>query len=60
MRRMNLWANEKTHINGVESFWGYARTRLVKFLVGLEKSRFIFIFKKVNFCSITGFEVATK
>ena len=27
----NEFANERSHINGIESFWAYAKTRLVKF-----------------------------
>tara|TARA_B100000315_G_scaffold260713_1_gene324322 strand:- start:8187 stop:8792 length:606 start_codon:yes stop_codon:yes gene_type:complete len=39
---MNEFARGKTHINGIESFWGYAKTRLSKFR-GIHKKRFIFI-----------------
>ena len=31
----NEFARGKTHINGIESFWGYAKTRLTKFQIGV-------------------------
>ena len=33
----NEFANKQTHINGIESFWSFAKTRLVKFH-GISKS----------------------
>ena len=32
----NEFANKQTHINGIESFWSFAKTRLVKFMVFLK------------------------
>jgi len=36
------------HINGIESFWGYAKHRLQKFK-GIEKEKFIFHLKETEF-----------
>jgi len=36
---INEFANAKSHINGIESFWAYAKTRLNKFR-GLDKNIF--------------------
>lgn len=44
----NEFANKRTHINGIESFWGYAKTRLVKFR-GLNKSTFYLHLKETEF-----------
>jgi transposase len=35
----NEFARGNSHINGIESFWGYAKTRLVKFK-GMNKNMF--------------------
>ena len=44
----NEFANEHSHINGIESFWAYAKTRLVKFR-GLQKHSFYFHLKECEF-----------
>ena len=44
----NEFANEYTHINGIESFWAYAKTRLVRFR-GLHKHSFYFHLKECEF-----------
>ena len=36
------------HINGIESFWGYAKHRLVKFK-GIPKDKFVFYLKETEF-----------
>jgi len=36
------------HINGIESFWGYAKHRLIKFN-GVPKNKFIFYLKETEF-----------
>jgi transposase len=33
----NEFARGKSHVNGIESFWGYAKTRLSKFR-GMDKN----------------------
>lgn len=42
------FANEHSHINGVESFWAYAKTRLVRFR-GVHKHAFYFHLKECGF-----------
>ncbi len=37
--RANEFLRGKSHINGIESFWGYAKTRLSKFR-GIDKKMF--------------------
>ena len=37
----NEFSNKHSHINGIESFWSYAKTRLVRFRACLETSAFI-------------------
>lgn len=44
----NDFANEHSHINGIESFWAYAKTRLVQFR-GLQKHTFYFHLKECEF-----------
>lgn len=44
----NEFATEHCHINGIESFWGYAKTRLVRFR-GLQKHTFYFHLKECEF-----------
>lgn len=44
----NEFANEGSHINGIESFWGYAKTRLTRFR-GLKKGTFIWHLKECEF-----------
>ena len=44
----NEFANEKSHINGIESFWGYAKTRLARFR-GLKKDTFYWHLKECEF-----------
>ncbi len=47
-RGNNEFATEHTHINGIESFWAYAKTRLVRFR-GLHKHSFCFHLKECEF-----------
>ena len=42
------FANEKSHINGIENFWGIAKMRLAKFR-GLSKSTFYLHLKECEF-----------
>jgi len=44
----NEFVRGKAHINGIESFWGYAKTRLSKFR-GIHKSSFYFHLKESEF-----------
>jgi transposase-like protein len=44
----NEFANEYSHINGIESFWAFAKTRLVRFR-GLQKHTFYFHLKECEF-----------
>ena len=44
----NEFANDKSHINGIESFWAYAKTRLVRFR-GIQKHSFYFHLKECEF-----------
>jgi len=44
----NEFANKHSHINGIESFWAYAKTRLVRFR-GLSKHTFYFHLKECEF-----------
>ena len=44
----NEFANKHSHINGIESFWGYAKTRLARFR-GLHKHMFYFHLKECEF-----------
>jgi transposase len=44
----NEFARGNSHINGIESFWGYAKTRLVKFK-GMNKNMFEFHLKECEF-----------
>ena len=44
----NEFANERSHINGIESFWAYAKTRLVRFR-GMQKHTFYFHLKECEF-----------
>jgi len=44
----NEFANGKNHINGIESFWSYAKIRLVKFH-GLDKKTFNLHLKECEF-----------
>ncbi|SFV91131.1 Mobile element protein [hydrothermal vent metagenome] len=55
----NEFARGNCHINGIESFWSYAKIRLVKFR-GLEKSISIHISKNVSLGSITEVKIYTK
>jgi len=45
---VNEFANGKSHINGIESFWAYAKTRLRKFS-GLNKNTFYLHLKETEF-----------
>jgi len=36
------------HVNGIESFWGYAKHQLVKFK-GIPKDKFVFYLKETEF-----------
>ena len=44
----NEFARGSSHINGIESFWGYAKTRLVKFK-GMDKNTFNLHLKECEF-----------
>ena len=44
----NEFARGNSHINGIESFWGYAKTRLVKFK-GMNKNMFKYHLKECEF-----------
>lgn len=44
----NEFARGNAHINGIESFWGYAKTRLVKFK-GMDKNTFNLHLKESEF-----------
>jgi len=44
----NEFARGKNHINGIESFWGYAKTRLSRFR-GVHKSTFLLHLKECEF-----------
>ena len=44
----NEFANKQTHINGIESFWSFAKTRLVKFH-GISKNTFNLHLKECEF-----------
>ena len=44
----NEFANGQSHINGIESFWAYAKTRLVRFR-GVHKHTFYFHLKECEF-----------
>ena len=44
----NEFANRRTHINGIENFWGLAKVRLVRFR-GIHKSTFYLHLKEYEF-----------
>ena len=44
----NEFVKGKSHINGIEGFWGYAKTRLTKFK-GMNKNTFYFHLKETEF-----------
>lgn len=44
----NEFARGKSHINGIESFWGYAKTRLSRFR-GINKNSFLLHLKECEF-----------
>lgn len=44
----NEFVNKHSHINGIESFWAFAKTRLVRFR-GLQKHAFYFHLKECEF-----------
>ena len=44
----NEFANEHSHINGIESFWAYAKTRLIRFR-GMQTHTFYFHLKECEF-----------
>ena len=44
----NEFARGKSHVNGIESFWGYAKTRLSKFR-GMNKNMFELHLKECEF-----------
>ena len=43
----NVFANGKAHVNGIENFWGIAKTRLVKFR-GIHKATFYLHLKETE------------
>jgi len=56
----NEFANRKSHINGIESFWSFAKRRLVKFhgILGstfylhLKECESMFNYRKQTLCDI--------
>ena len=46
--RFNEFVRGKSHINGIEGFWGYAKTRLAKFR-GISKPKFYIHLKECEF-----------
>lgn len=46
--RSDEFVNGKSHINGIEGFWGYAKSRLGKFK-GFKKDKFYFHLKETEF-----------
>ena len=44
----NEFANEQSHINGIESFWAYAKLRLAK-MKGIRKEMFYWHLKETEF-----------
>jgi len=44
----NEFAKGKNHINGIESFWSFAKNRLIKFN-GIPKSTFYYHLKECEF-----------
>ena len=44
----NEFANDQTHINGIESFWAYAKLRLAK-MKGIRKDMFYLHLKETEF-----------
>ncbi len=44
----NEFVRGSSHINGIESFWGYGKTRLVKFK-GMDKEMFNLHLKECEF-----------
>ena len=44
----DIFSNGKVHINGIENFWGIAKTRLSKFR-GIKKDKFILHLKETEF-----------
>ena len=44
----NVFANGRDHVNGIENFWGIAKTRLVKFR-GIHRATFYLHLKETEF-----------
>ena len=44
----NEFANGRSHINGIENFWGFAKFRLAKFR-GIKRENFVFHLKETEF-----------
>ena len=44
----NEFANGRNHINGIENFWGYCKSRMSKFR-GIRKENFILHLKECEF-----------
>ena len=44
----NEFANGRSHINGIENFWGFAKFRLAKFR-GIKKENFVLHLKETEF-----------
>jgi len=42
------FARGKNHVNGIESFWGYTKTRMVK-LRGIRKTKFLIHLKESEY-----------
>ena len=49
----NEFVHGKAHINGIESFWGYAKTRMSRFR-GIHKKTFLLHLKECELCLIIG------
>jgi len=47
-RRRDEWVRDEAHINGIEGFWGYAKSRLAKFR-GMSKHTFYLHLKECEF-----------
>jgi transposase-like protein len=45
---LDEFARDSSHINGIESFWSYAKRRLARFN-GLRKEHFLFHLKETEF-----------
>ncbi len=53
------FVNGHSRINGIEGFWGYAKTRLAKFR-GMDKRTFLLHWKKQSSGTLTASTICTK